>query len=158
MEVRSFRMEDAEAAGRLFHCSVREGARLKYSDAQVRAWSPDARTGPGWADRLGQADTVVAEDADGLLGFMSLTKDGYLDLAYVRPDAMGQGVSDAIYAVLEGRAAAQGITHLTVQASLLAEPFLSRKGWTVTQRQEVEMSGVVLKNAWMEKHLLVCNV
>ncbi len=102
---------------------------------------------------MSAADTVVAVRGDTPIGFMTLDDKGYLDLAFVVPEAMGVGVSDAIYAVLEGRARANGIEVLSTQASLLAEPFFARHGWTVTRRQEVEIRGVVLKNAWMEKHL-----
>ncbi len=153
MDVRSYRPEDAGPASHLFHRAVREGARLKYSEEQVRAWSPEDSVSPGWSDRLSTAETVVAEDTEGLMGFMSMTPDGYLDLAFVAPEHMGQGISDTIYAVLEGRARAQGVPVLSTQASLLAEPFFARHGWRVTRRQEVEMRGVVLKNAWMEKRL-----
>ena len=151
--VRSFEVEDSEALGQVFYRSVREGAARRYTPAQVEAWSPAPPAGDVWCARLSAADTVVAVRDDQPLGFMTLDAKGYLDLAFVVPEAMGAGVSDALYAVLEGRARASGFLTLTTQASLLAEPFFARYGWRVTRRQEVEMSGVVLKNAWMEKRL-----
>lgn len=151
--VRSYAAEDAEALGQVFYRAVREGANARYSDEQVVAWSPEPPSGGVWRDRLSAADTVLAEQDNAPLGFMTLDEKGYLDLAFVVPEAMGTGVSDAIYAVLEGRARARGIATLTTQASLLAEPFFARHGWQVTRRQEVEIRGVVLNNAWMEKHL-----
>lgn len=153
MEIRSFQPQDADALGELFHCSVRQGAQQHYSAAQLAAWSPAPPRGLAWARRLGNADTVVAEENGRLLGFMAMEAQGYLDLAFVLPEAMGRKVSDAIYAVLEGRARRSGISRMTTQASLRAEPFFMRQGWAVTQRQVVERSGVTLENAWMEKHL-----
>lgn len=153
MEVRSYRPGDAEALGRVFHRAVREGAAARYEAAQVAAWSPQAPGGVRWAERLAYGETVVAVDEGRLLGFMTMNADGYLDLAFVLPEVMGQGVSDLLYAVLETRARASGIDRMTTQASLLAEGFFARHGWAVTRRQEVEMGGVVLKNAWMEKDL-----
>ncbi len=153
MEVRSFRAADAEPLGEVFHAAVRQGAVSRYAEEQVAAWSPEAPKGERWAERLSGADTVVAEEDGRLLGFMTADEAGYLDLAFVLPEAMGQGISDGIYSVLEGRARAKGISRLTTQASLLAEPFFARHGWTVVRRQEVEIGGVVLKNAWMEKLL-----
>ena len=50
-------------------------------------------------------------------------------------------------------ARSRGVACLSTQASLLAEPFFARHGWEVVRRQEVEMGGVVLENAWMEKRL-----
>lgn len=153
MEVRSFQQADADPLGVVFHRSVREGASHRYDHAQVAAWAPEAPAGPGWEARLSEADTVVAVDGDDRVGFMKLDDNGYLDLAFVLPERMGQGVSDLLYAVLESRARARGIERLTTQASLLAEPFFARHGWHIVRRQEIEMGGVVLKNAWMEKPL-----
>ncbi len=151
--VRSYRPEDAEALGQVFYRSVREGAAQRYSECQVAAWSPQAPSGAAWASRLEAADTVVAEQDELPVGFMTVDACGYVDLAFVVPEAMGRGVADAIYAVLEGRARRLGIACLSTQASLLAEPFFARHGWQVSRRQEVEIGGVTLKNAWMEKPL-----
>jgi putative acetyltransferase len=96
---------------------------------------------------------VVAVEGDDRLGFMNIDDRGYLDLAFVVPEQMGRGVSDMLYAVLESRARARGIGKLTSQASLLAEPFFLRHGWQVVRRQDIEINGVVLRNAWMEKVL-----
>lgn len=107
-----------------------------------------------WEDRLAAADTVVAVKGGAAVGFMSLDPTrGYLDLAFVLPEAMGQGVAAALYAVLEGRARALGLACLTTEASHLAEPFFARHGWRVVRRQRVERHGVMLSNALMEKAL-----
>jgi putative acetyltransferase len=153
MEVRSFEPADAVPLGQVFHRAVREGASCRYDRSQVEAWAPDVPVGPLWEERLALADTVVAVEGDDRLGFMNLDDNGYLDMAFVLPEHMGQGVSDLLYAVLESRARARGIKTLTTQASLLAEPFFARHGWRIVRRQEVEMGGVVLENAWMEKDL-----
>lgn len=153
MEIRSFTAADAGPLGQVFHRAVREGASHRYAPDQVKAWAPHAPTGEAWQTRLAEADTVVAVEGETRLGFMNIDATGYLDLAFVLPEQMGQGVSDLLYAVLESRARARGIARLTTQASLLAEPFFARQGWEVIRRQEVEMSGVVLENAWMEKRL-----
>lgn len=153
MEVRSYEPGDAAPLGVVFHRAVREGARHRYDDAQVAAWAPKAPEGPAWEARLEGADTVVAIEGADRVGFMNVDARGYLDLAFVVPEHMGQGVADMLYAVLESRARARGTEKLTTQASLLAEPFFARHGWRVVRPQEVEIGGVVLKNAWMEKPL-----
>lgn len=153
MEVRSYQPGDAGPLGQVFHRAVRDGASARYDAAQVAAWSPEAPASPAWAERLSKADTVVAVEGKTPVGFMNVDESGYLDLAFVLPEKMGQGVADMLYAVLESRARARGTPRLTTQASLLAEPFFARQGWTLLRRQEVEINGVVLKNAWMEKPL-----
>ena len=153
MEVRSFEPGDAGPLAVVFHRAVREGARARYDTAQVKAWSPEVPSEAKWSERLAAADTVVAAEGDQRVGFMSLNADGYLDLAFVVPEVMGRGVSDALYAVLETRARVRRLKRLTTQASLMAEPFFARHGWTVTRRQDVEIRNTLLKNAWMEKAL-----
>lgn len=158
MEVRSYRPEDAVPLGQVLHRAIRDGASARYAREQLEAWSPKAPDGPEWAARLAAAETVVAVEGETRLGFMNVDPNGYLDLAFVLPDKMGQGISDMLYAVLESRARARGTACLSTQASLLAEPFFTRHGWQLVRWQEVEINGVVLKNAWMEKRLALRTV
>ena len=152
--IRSFDRADGDALGQVFHRAVNEGAASRYSAEERAAWSPDAPKGDLWADRMDRADTVVAERGGVPVGFMSLDPgSGYLDLAFVAPEEMGQGTADAIYAVLEGRARARGLSALSTEASLFAEPFFARHGWRLLMRQAVVRRGVPLKNCRMKKLL-----
>lgn len=153
MEIRPFEPDDAGPLGEVFHRAVRDGAAARYRPDQVAAWSPEQPSGARWSDRLATADTVVASEGETRFGFMTVDETGYLDLAFVLPEKMGTGVADRLYAMLETRARARGTLTLSTQASLLAEPFFARHGWTLVRRQEVEINGVVLANAWMEKSL-----
>ena len=69
----------------------------------------------------------------------------YLDMAFVHPDHLRQGVASALYSVIEGRARALGLVRLDTEASLLAEPLFAARGWRVTRRQKVVRRGVTLK-------------
>ena len=157
--IRSYVPDDAPELAKVFHRAVREGAATKYSLDERQAWSPDLPSGPSWHDRLTRSETVVAEMDRRPIGFMTLDiPRAYLDLAFVVPEVMGQGVADAIYAVLEGRARVAGLTRMTTEASLLAEPFFERQGWRLVARQKVERLGMQLSNAVMEKSLVSCEV
>lgn len=152
--VRSYATGDAPVLAEIFHRSVHEGAASRYSPEECAAWSPRVPDTRSWELRLAEAETVVAEMPGGPVGFMSLDRArGYLDLAFVLPEAMGKGVAGVLYAVLEGRARARGLTRLETEASLLAEPFFARQGWRLVRRQKVERLGVFLPNAVMEKPL-----
>jgi putative acetyltransferase len=152
--IRPCRVTDAPGLAELYHRAVREGAARHYDEAQRAAWSPAPPMGEDWRRRLIEAQTIVAERAERLLGFMTLDpQSGWIDFAYVAPEAMGQGVAETLYAVLEGRARAAGLARLETGASLLAERFFVRRGWHVVARQEVERYGVRLPNAIMAKDL-----
>lgn len=152
--IRPARVTDAPGLADLFHRAVHEGTARHYDALQRAAWSPAPPMDEAWRRRLIEAQTVVAERDDRLLGFMTLDAGtGWIDFAYVAPEAMGQGVAETLYAVLEGRARAAGLTRLETEASLLAERFFARRGWHIVTRQEVERQGVRLPNAVMAKEL-----
>ncbi|MBF9031988.1 GNAT family N-acetyltransferase [Rhodobacterales bacterium HKCCE3408] len=144
---------EAAALGRIFHRAVREGAASHYSDDERAAWSPAAPDGADWAGRLSAAETLVAERDGTPVGFIALVDSHYVDFFYVLPEERGRGTAAALYAVIEGRARAAGTEVLTVHASLLAEPFFARQGWSVVAREEVMRNGVALRRAAMEKRL-----
>lgn len=153
--IRPCRVTDAPGLAELYHRAVHEGTGRHYDARQRQAWSPAPPTDEGWRRRLVEAQTIVAEREGRLLGFMTLdTESGWIDFAYVAPEAMGQGVAETLYAVLEGRARAAGLMRLETEASLLAERFFARRGWQVVARQEVERAGVRLPNAVMLKDLV----
>ena len=144
----------------MFHRAVREGAsKARYDAAEVAAWSPEAPAGA----RLGGASFRMPipwlRSEDGAPGRLHVRSDanGYLDLAFVLPEAMGRGVADALYAVLGGPGAGGGtFAHLTTEASLLAEPFLRAARLDASWRgRKSSVHGVTLKNARMEKRLAV---
>lgn len=152
--IRPCRVTDAPGLAHLFHRAVREGTGARYSADQRAAWSPAPPLDEGWRRRLVEAQTVVAESEDRLLGFMTLDiGTGWIDFAYVAPEVMGRGVAETLYAVLEGRARAAGLSRLETEASLLAERFFARRGWDVVRRQDIERGGVRLPNVVMAKSL-----
>ena len=150
--LRSYAPEDAAALGEVFYRGVHEGAAEMYTPEQRAAWLPKAPKGADWEAKLAASDCVVALCEGQIVGFMS-RQGAYFDMAYVLPEAKGTGVAGVLCAVLEGRARAQGVTHMTVDASHLAEPFFARRGWTLVRRQDVERRGVILQNCKMEKRL-----
>lgn len=146
LTIRAFEAEDARATARLFHETVRDAAGAGYTAAQRRAWSPAVPDLAPWHERLAGATTMLAEGGDGLVGFMSLGNDGYLDLAFVRADKLGAGVAKALYDSLLDRARAMGLKTLTTDASHLARRFFHRQGWRVTREQTQSRRGESLAN------------
>lgn len=155
LTIRPCRVTDAPGLAQLYHRAVHEGAAQHYSTAQRAAWSPAPPMDESWRRRLVEAQTIVAERGEGLLGFMTLDfATGWLDFAYVAPEVMGQGVADTLYAVLEGRARVAGLARLETGASLLGERFLHRHGWQLRQRDQIAQGGVHLPQAVMHKDLI----
>jgi len=130
--MRRFRPEDAAATRDVFWQAVRVGAAGHYTEAQLRDWVTDPAMPDGWGDWLDDHFTVVAEDADGrIAGFFMLEANGYLNMAFVRPEYRGTGLADRLHDAILAEARRQGMLRLTVWASRLARPFLARHGWTL---------------------------
>ena len=153
--VRPYRPSDAIGLATLFHRAVQEGTAAHYSVEQRQAWCDRPPTSAGWRARVEEAETIVAEWGGVHQGFMTMDMEtGYLDFAYVAPEAMGKGVADALYAVIEGRARVRGLVRLETEASLLAQPFFRRHNWRVVKTQEIDRGGVKIPNAVMDKRLV----
>lgn len=154
LKLRLFVDTDAPALGQIMYDAVRQGTVAFYDEAQRSAWMPEPRSGAQWLQRLQTPQTWVAEDAQGIAGFITLAADGHIDLAYVRPDVMGAGVAQALYEQLEQAALSQNIARLDTEASHLAQRFFSRRGWRLIKTQTVVSNGVAMQNHRMEKVLL----
>ena len=151
--IRRFMPDDAAALAALFYESVHKGARRAYDKAQRRAWAPRIPDTDEWRDRLSAQTVLVAERNDNPIGFMTLREDGCIDLAFVAPDAIGQGVAKALYDDILEAAVQAGMPRLHAEASLMARPFFERQGWTVIAPETVVRDGVSLPRFRMEKRI-----
>ncbi len=127
--VRLFRLNDGQAVRDVFVRAVREGAASRYSAEELEDWLPDPAMPEGWGAWLAEHITFVAEDRGRITGFMMVERDGYLNMAFVLPEAMGKGTADRLYARILSAAQDLGLTRLTVFASRHARRFFARHGW-----------------------------
>lgn len=128
---RPYRPEDRAACKAIYYRAVREGARPAYTEAQLALWAPSPEVDHSQPDRMLEQWAYVSAQDGRLTGFMSMTPEGYLDLAFVLPEVRGLGHAAALYDQLLTRATAAGLPRLTVHASRLFRPFLMRRGWQV---------------------------
>ena len=151
MLIRNFRPGDAPLLRAVFHASVHQLAARDYTAEQRNAWAPPDHDAAQWAARMQANQPFVAEVDGEVAGFADLQASGYIDMFFVSPAFAGRGVARALMARIEASAAQRGIGTLFADVSLTAEPFFSKSGFAVEQRQEVERLGVVLRNARMSK-------
>ena len=132
--------------------AIRSGPS-RYTERQRERWAPRPRDGADWIERLDRQEVVLAETAGRILGFMSLAPGGYVDFAYIRPEAQGSGLFRRLYTLIERRAAERGEPRLWVHASLMAEPAFAAVGFTVMAPQTVSIGDETFDRFLMEKHL-----
>ncbi|MEP0519126.1 MAG: GNAT family N-acetyltransferase [Hyphomicrobiales bacterium] len=148
--IRNFEARDASRIADVFYQAVHIGAKDAYDEEQRRAWVPNKPDLNSWEKRIAAQTSKVAVVNEELIGFMTLTDAGKIDLAFVTPNAMGKGVSDKLYHAILQDAKAAGHKTLTTEASYLAKSFFKKFGWRVVQQQVVTRDGVDLTNFLME--------
>ncbi len=127
--IRRFAAPDGPGCWAVFLAAVRIGARDHYTAAELAEWVPDDACPDGYADWLAAEITFVADQDGGIVGFVMMHHDGYLDLLFVLPDHRRTGLAARLYQALLPPAQALGLSRLTVKASRLAERFFARQGW-----------------------------
>ena len=153
LTVRPYRDGDAEALVLIFFASVRQLARVKYSEEQVRAWAPGVPDPSVWEARMGSNETFVAECNGREVGFIELERDGHLCMLHRSPNDSGQGVAEMLYQAVEARAYELKIPRIFTEASHMAESFFAAHGYVVDGRESAEREGVLLPRARMSKML-----
>ena len=143
---------DADALGFVMYNAIRSGPS-RYTEAQRIAWQNQPLAGEKWAIRLSEQQVWIAEMQGDAVGFLTLDKTGYIDLAFVTAAAQGKGVFSALYDALEGAAMEDGPTRLWTHASLMAQPAFEARGFHVIRHETVDRNGEVLARAEMEKAL-----
>jgi putative acetyltransferase len=127
--IRRFRPQDAAGTHDVFVTAVLVGAAARYTRAELDAWIPDPAMPEDWAGWLDGHFTAVADEDGRITGFMMLEADGYLNMAFVRPDRMGTGLADRLLAAILEEARRLGLPRLTCIASRHAQSFFARHGW-----------------------------
>jgi len=151
--VRTMTKDDVEAAAQIFFDAVRRVPDSFYNQAQRTAWAPAIPETGKWQQRLSHQHGFVIEDNKKLAGFMTMTSEGMIDLAFVRPDCQRRGLGEKLYTALEALAREIGLIRLTTNASKMARPFFEKHGWHVVRHQNMERSGIMLENYSMTKNL-----
>jgi putative acetyltransferase len=142
--VRRARQEDTPAFIDIHHRSVRGLASGHYAAEVLNAWAPPV----GEYDlhefeRNVDGEIRLIAEVDGTaVGIGALVvADSELRACYVVPDAARRGVGSAIVREIERIAKAEGLSELTLQASVNAEPFYLALGYHVIERGEHALRG-----------------
>lgn len=84
---------------------------------------------------------------------MSLAADGYIDFAYIRPEAQHTGLFREMLERIQDRGRSKGHETLWVHASLMAQPAFTALGFTIKKREDVLIGTERFERFEMEKLL-----
>ena len=151
--LRPFLGEDTPMLAAIFAASIEELTGEDYSEAQQQAWASAADDEEQFGKRLASQLTLIATLQNSPVGFASLKGADHIDMLYVHPSAVGQGVGSMLSEALEKLAGGRGAKALTVDASDNATEFFLKRGYVANRRNTVTVNGEWLANTTMQKKL-----
>jgi putative acetyltransferase len=155
LALRPYLADDASLVAEIFRASVMDLTADDYTEAQQHAWATAADDEAAFAKRLGNQLTLVASLEGSPIGFASLATGGKIDMLYVHPAAVGQGVAAMLIDALEKLAGARKTETLTVDASDTARGFFEKRGYIAQQRNTITVGDEWLANTTLKKQLAV---
>jgi putative acetyltransferase len=151
--LRPFLAADTPVLAAIFVAAIEQLTGDDYSEAQQQAWAGAADDEEQFGKRLASELTLIAMLQNTPVGFASLKGTGLIDMLYVHPGAVGQGVASMLCDALEKLAGGRGAKSLTVEASDNAQEFFLKRGYVGKQRNTVTVNGEWLANTTMQKTL-----
>jgi putative acetyltransferase len=151
--LRPFLAADTPVLAAIFAAAIEELTGEDYSEAQQQAWAGAADDEEQFGKRLAGELTLIATLQNSPVGFAALKGADHIDMLYVHPSAVGQGVASMLIEALEKLAGGRGAKSLTVDASDNAESFFLKRGYVGKQRNTVTVNGEWLANTTMQKTL-----
>jgi putative acetyltransferase len=152
--LRPFLAADTPVLAAIFVAAIEALTGDDYSEAQQAAWASAADDEEQFGLRLASELTLIATLQNSPVGFASLKGKDHIDMLYVHPGAVGQGVAALLCEALEKLAGGRGATSLTVDASDNALEFFAKRGYVAKQRNTVTVQGEWLANTTMQKTLV----
>ncbi len=153
LALRPYLAADTAVLVEIFREAVVELTGDDYSEAQQEAWASAADDEAAFAKKLGSQLTLVGTLEGSAVGFASLAGGGKIDMLYVHPAAVGQGVGQLLIDALEKLAGSRGAEKLIVDASDTARGFFEKRGYIAQQRNTVSTGGEWLANTTLHKTL-----
>lgn len=153
--IRPYRHADAGDTLAIFLAAVTETAAADYAPDQIQAWArPEIRKLSAWHAAMQERNSYVATVDGAPAGFSDVDSEGYIDMMFVAPRYLRQGVARQLIAHVEAHARKEQLTELTADVSITSRPFFERHGFTVEAEQHPVKAGVQLTNYKMKKKLL----
>ncbi|CAO1649002.1 N-acetyltransferase domain-containing protein [Salinibacterium sp. NYA9b] len=154
IDVRPYRPADAVPTLAVFLSAITVTASADYSPEQIAAWArANEREVPAWNQSMRARNSFVAVVDGEIAGFSDVSSDGDIDMMFVSPQHLRQGVASALLTFIEVVARERACPLLSANVSVTARPFFEKRGFQVEAEQHPVMNGVPLMNFRMTKSL-----
>jgi putative acetyltransferase len=144
--------EEAALFG-VFYSAIHRSASRDYSPQQIEAWAPRKIDLAAWEARIRRINPFVALLKEAIVAYADLQPDGYIDHFFVSGAYSRRGLGSLLMNHILREARDLGLSELTSDVSRTAQPFYEKSGFTVVERREPVIRGVVIPNALMRLEL-----
>lgn len=152
--IRMARLSDAFELKELFQDTVLNINKLDYSKTEVEDWASCGNDLSLIKEMIRTHYFIVAINRQSqIVGFSSITKQGYLHSMFVHKDFQGKGIATILLNEIERYATTTGIIRITSEVSLTARPFFEKRGYIVEKEQKLKANQLSLTNFRMAKEL-----
>ena len=153
--IRAALQSDAVELKKLFQNTVLAINRRDYSQAEVEDWASCGDDLSNIEDMIKTHYFIVAVNQQSeIVGFSSITPQGYLHSMFVHKDFQGEGIATMLLNEIEQYAITNGTMRITSEVSLTARPFFEKKGYIVEEEQKRKANQLSLTNFWMAKQTI----
>lgn len=138
----------------LFCNTVLSVNRRHYNQAEVEDWASCGENLAKLESMIGTHYFIVARNDDNrIIGFSSITPEGYLHSMFVDRDFQNAGVATSLLSEVEQYAHDSGVAAISSDVSKTARPFFENKGYVVITEQQHKANQLYLTNYKMVKNL-----
>lgn len=139
----------------LFQNTVLAINRRDYTQAEVEDWASCGNDLSNIEDMIKTHYFIVTVNQQSeIVGFSSITPQGYLHSMFVHKDFQGEGIATMLLNEIEQYAMTNGIMRITSEVSLTARPFFEKRGYIVEEEQKRKANQLSLTNFWMAKQVI----
>lgn len=125
-----------------------------YSQVEVEDWASCGDDLSAIGEMIDTHYFIVAVNRQSkIVGFSSITPQGYLHSMFVHKDFQSKGIATILLKEIERYASTTGIMRITSEVSLTARPFFEKNGYIVVEEQKRKANQLSLTNFWMAKGL-----
>ena len=152
VNIRRATFDDIDPIKELFVGTIAQINTSDYSPEQIRAWISRAQDTARWKRRIAEQHFFVAENDTQILGFTSMTDDGYVDLLYVHHEHQGKDIGSQLLKTVMDLGGQRGANEFRASVSITARMFFEKHGFSVREQQIVEVDDVSMTNFLMTKN------
>lgn len=151
ISIRSATAADCDTIRELFYQTINTVNTKDYTPEQIKMWASGADNREKWIEKIKEQFFYVALHDGVVVGFASVTDQGYLDFMFVHKDHQGQGIGSALIDTLETKTKELALSEIYAEVSITARPFFSAKGYATSKQYVKMVNGVAFDDAVMVK-------